>query len=191
MLKFRQLLLLLVTMIFVVNSLADECSDVQFSDELRDRFPQIDEACLDILDYQGAQYVRLSGKIVSANSKIIALRWKRQDGSYISNVFRTKELDPEFRIRIEGRDVRPARMQRGQEINTYVRLGGDIATLMSDTNLETVASAAVTSAAIAIDFDAAPAEMPRTASILPMLGLFGVLSLGIGGLIRIFRKGVI
>lgn len=186
MFKIRQTLLLLAAMMLSVNSLADECSDVQFNDELRDRFPQIEEACLGILDYQGDQWVQLSGKIVSANKRVIALRWKRQDGSYISDIFRTKELDPEFRISVEGRDTKPANLRRGQEINTYVRLGGSVATLMSDDTLETV-----TATAVAIDFDPAPAEMPTTASLLPMLGLFGVLSLGLGGLMRIFRKRIV
>lgn len=170
-------------MIFAANSLADECSDVQFGSDAQDRFPQIDEACLGILDYQGEKYVRLSGKIVSANSRVIALRWQRPDGSYINNIFRTKRLDPAFRISIEGRDVKPSSLRRGQEINTYVKLGGEIATLMSDASLETT-----TVSAMAVDFDPAPAEMPTTASMLPTLGLLGVLSLGIGGLIRIFRK---
>ena len=185
MFKIREILLIVATMIFATNSLADECSDVQFGSELQDRYPKIDEACLGILDYRGEQYVSLSGKIVSANSRVIALRWKRPDGSYIKDIFRSKSLDPAFRISIDGKDVRPSSLRRGQEINTYVKLGGEIATLMSDANLET---AAVT--AMAVDFDPAPAEMPTTASILPTLGLFGVLSLGVGGLIRIYRKKV-
>ena len=183
MFKIRVILLIVATIIFTPNSFADECSDVQFGGELQDRYPQIDEACLGILDYQGEQYVRLSGKVVSANNRVISLRWKRPDGSYIKNIFRSKRLDPAFRINLDGKNVRPSSLLRGQEINTYVKLGGDIATLMSDTNLET---AAVT--AMAVDFDPAPAEMPTTASILPTLGLFGVLSLVVGGLIRIFRK---
>ena len=183
MFKIREIALIIVTMIFAANSLADECSDVQFGSDLKNRFPQIDEACLGILDYQGEQYVRLSGKIVSANSRVIALRWQRPDGSYINDIFRSKSLDPAFRINIEGRDVRPSSLRRGQEINTYVKLGGEIATLMSDAKLETA-----TVTAMAVDFDPAPAEMPTTASMLPTLGLLGVLSLGIGGLIRILRK---
>jgi hypothetical protein len=182
MFKIRDIMLIVATMIFAANSLADECSDVQFGSDLQDRFPQIDEACLGILDYRGEKYVKLSGKVVSANSRVISLRWQRADGSYIKDIFRTKRLDPAFRINIQGRDVRPSSLLRGQEINTYVKLGGEIATLMSDANLETV-----TVTAMAVDFDPAPVEMPTTASILPTLGLLGVLSLGIGGLIRIFR----
>jgi hypothetical protein len=181
--KIREILLIVATMIFAANSLADECSDVQFGGELQDRYPKIDEACLGILDYRGEQYVSLSGKIVSANSRVIALRWKRPDGSYIKDIFRSKSLDPSFRINLDGKDVRPSSLQRGQEINTYVKLGGDIATLMSDANLET---AAVT--AMAVDFDPAPVAMPTTASMLPTLGLLGFLSLVVGGLIRIYRK---
>jgi len=64
-------------------------------------------------------------------------------------------------------------------------MGGEMATLMSDADLETA-----TATAVAVDFDPAPAEMPTTSSILPTLGLVGVFSLGIGGLIRIFRKRV-
>jgi hypothetical protein len=182
--KIREILLLVATMMFAANSLADECSDVQFGGDLESRYPKINEACLGILDYRGEKYVRLSGKVVSANSRVIALRWKRPDETYIKDIFRTKSLDPDFRINIEGKDVRPSKLRRGQEINTYVMLGGEIATLMSDSDdLGTV-----TLSAMAVDFDRAPAEMPTTASILPTLGLFGVLSLGIGGLIRIFRK---
>jgi hypothetical protein len=182
MFKIRDIMLIVATMIFAANSLADECSDVQFGSDLQDRFPQIEEACLGISDYRGEKYVKLSGKVVSANSRVISLRWQRADGSYIKDIFRTKRLDPAFRISIQGRDVRPSSLLRGQEINTYVKLGGEIATLMSDANLETV-----TVTAMAVDFDPVPVEMPTTASMLPTLGLLGVLSLGIGGLIRIYR----
>jgi hypothetical protein len=181
--KIREILLLVTAMIFAANSVADECSDVQFGSDLENRYPKINEACLGILDYQGEQYVRLSGKVVSANSRVIALRWKRPDGTYIKDIFRSKSLDPAFRINIEGKDVRPSKLRRGQEINTYVMLGGEIATLMSDSNLET---AVVT--AMAVDFDPAPLAMPTTASMLPTLGLLGFFSLVVGGLIRIYRK---
>jgi hypothetical protein len=186
MFKIKATILIVATMFFAANSLADECSDVQFGGDLQDRYPKIEEACLGILDYQGEKYVRLSGKVVSSNSRVLTLRWQRPDGSYINDIFRTKRLDPAFRINIGGRDVRPSSLLRGQEINTYVKLGGEIATLMSDAD----DLGAVTLTAMAVDFDPAPTEMPTTASILPTLGLLGVLSLGIGGLIRIFRKKV-
>jgi hypothetical protein len=186
MFKIRTIILSVATMVFAANSLADECSDVQFGGDLQNRYPKINEACLGILDYHGDQYVRLSGKIVSSSNRFVTLRWQRPDGSYINDIFRTKRLDPAFRLNIGGKNVRPSSLLRGQEINTYVMLGGEIATLMSDADdLETI-----TLTAMAVDFDPAPVEMPTTASILPTLGLLGVLSLGIGGLIRIFRKRV-
>ncbi len=185
MLKIKQGLFLAAAMVFAASSFADECSDVEFNAELKDRFPQIDEACLEVLDYQGNQYVKLSGKVVSASPRSIALRWKRPDGSYISNVFRTKKLASDFRINIEGRKVRPGSLRRGQELNTYIMLGGTIAALISD---EPIAETVASSTATEVDFDEAPTVMPTTASILPMLGLFGVFSLAIGFLFRVFRK---
>jgi hypothetical protein len=190
MIKIKQMLLLSASMIFAASSFAKDCSDVEFNSELRDKFPQIDEACLDILDHEGNQYIKLSGKIVSANTRSIALRWKRADGSYIDNVFRTKTLDPSFRIKIEGRKVRPSSLRRGQEINTYIMLGGDIATLMSDEPLAVAVQSAAMDDVATIDFDEAPAAMPTTASILPMLGLLGMFSLAMGGFVRVYRKRV-
>ena len=187
MLKIKQALLLSAAMTFTASSFATECSDVDFNDDVRANFPQIDEACLGILDHEGNQYIKLSGKVVSSSSRTVALRWQRSDGSYISNVFRSKELASDFRINIEGRKVRPSSLVRGQEVNMYVMLGGEIATIMSDEPLEV---AVATSTATVVDFDEAPTAMPTTASILPMLGLFGILSLGMGGLVRIYRKRV-
>jgi hypothetical protein len=187
MLRTRQILILGAAMAFTTSAFAKDCSDVEFSADLRDRFPQIDEACLDVMDHEGNQYVKLSAKVVSANSRTIALRYQRQDGSYIKEVFRSKALPSDFRINIQGRKVRPSSLKRGQELNTYVMLGGEIATLMSD---EPLAVAVASSTGADIDFDEAPAAMPTTASIIPMLGLFGVFSLAMGGLVRIYRKRV-
>ena len=188
MLRVNKVMLLVATMAFTASSFAKDCSDVEFNSKLQDRFPQIDEACLDILDHEGNQYVKLSGKVVSANSRSIALRWKRADGSYIDNVFRTKTLDSDFRVNVDGRKMRAGSLRRGQELNTYIMLGGDIAALMSDEPIaEAVANATTTSS---MAFEEAPAAMPTTASILPMLGLFGVFSIAMGGLVRIYRKRV-
>ena len=187
MLRIRQKLVLVAAMAFTTSAFAKDCSDVEFSSDLRERFPQIDEACLDVMDHEGNQYVKLSAKVVSANSRSIAMRLQRQDGSYINEVFRSKALPSSFRIDIQGSKVRPSSLKRGQEINTYVMLGGENASLMSDAPL---AVAAATTTATVIDFDEAPAAMPTTASIIPMLGLFGVFSLAMGGLVRIYRKRV-
>jgi hypothetical protein len=174
---------------FTASSFAAEtnCLDVQFSDELYERFPNINEACLQIIDQEGEQYVKLKGKVLRANSRILSLRWQRRDGSYISEIYRSKPLPSEFRIQIDGNPVRPRQLERGQELNVYVKLGGDMASIIAAPEVELI-PALVDLVAEVIDFDPAPTTLPTTAGLLPAIGLLGLMSLGFGLLIRLFRR---
>ncbi|HIG40929.1 MAG: hypothetical protein ABGY96_24910 [bacterium] len=161
------------------------CFEVEFSDDLHERFPKIDEACLRVLDFNGERYANLEGKIVRASSRTISLRWKRTDGTYISDVFKTKPLPRDFAIRISGKEVRPSALERGQVINTYIKLGGAAATLMAapDVTLEVALDNMIDAV---IDFDSSTEMLPSTASIVPLLGLLGVLLIGAAVSIRLY-----
>ncbi len=92
----------------------------------------------------------------------------------------TYDVPPDFRFDIDGRKVRTRDLNRGDRINAYVtmhetapheihhveRSGGSVTVISSDTP-EPVA-----------DRD----MLPSTASPLPLIGLLGALSLGLGGL---------
>ncbi len=186
----RKMLALVGLLVWTNFSFAETtCFEVEFSDDLYERFPQIDEACLRVLEFNGEKYVNLEGKIVRASSRTISLRWKRTDGTYISEVFKTKPLPRDFTIRINDKEVRPSALERGQVINTYIKLGGATATLMTapDVTLEAALDNMIDAV---IDFDKSTDMLPSTASIVPLLGLLGVFLIGVAVSIRLYLSKV-
>lgn len=179
----KNILLLSVLSFFSLPSLATTCDEVQFSDELYERFPKIDEACIRVLDYLDEKYINLEGKVVRASSETISLRWQRADGTYINDVFKTKPLGADFRVEIDGKSLRPFQMEKNQEVRIYVKVGGTAATLVAAN--ETIETSLNRNNENSIDFDAE--MLPKTASPLPLLGFAGVMLIGLAILVRRYR----
>jgi hypothetical protein len=107
---------------------ATSCSDISFSAETMGRYPDIDEACLEIKDGEDGQHARLQAKVVRASSRTIVMKYLHTDGTY-GDSYRTGELPSGFRVNVDGRQTRPRDLVRGQTLNIYVKIGATIATL--------------------------------------------------------------
>ena len=182
----KRTLLPFIFMALSLPAMATTCDEIEFSDALHDRFPKIDEACIRVLDYMDEKYINLEGKIVRAGSETISLRWQRADGTYIDDVFKTKPLGRDFRIEIDGENLRPFQLEKNQPIRMYVKVGGTAATLAAAN--EELATSLARENESAIDFDAQ--TLPATASALPLLGFAGMLLLALAFLTRRYRQAL-
>lgn len=90
----------------------------------------------------------------------------------------TYDVPPDFRFDIDGRKVRTRDLNRGDRVSAYVTVHDN-----ADHEIHHVEEAAGATTVIASSTPEPVADsLPSTASPLPLIGLLGALSLGLGGL---------
>jgi len=160
-----------------VMAQAPTCDDIEFKSNVTDQFPNVADACLEVLERDGALYAKVEAEVVVARrSGDVTLDIKTRDGSSIRQSFQTES---EFRVLLDGRSHRVRDLVRGQEIRIY---------LPSDR--WAVAQVEEPSVPVVVAPLAPPppepepemvAELPGTASPLPLMGLGGILLVLLGG----------
>jgi hypothetical protein len=160
------------------NTIAAEttCADIIFSADIVSRYPDIDQACLDIVEHGGAQYAKLSAKVIRASRKNIVMKYMHQDGKY-GDSYRTNDLPSDFGIMLDGQKTKPGDLMRNQVLNIYVKIGVDIATLMTTDEM----SEAMEVEPVSVSMVEVVDELPKTAGWFYELLLAGMLLLLAGG----------
>src|SRR6187431_825560 len=155
---------------------AVECSEVVWSQSVLAQYPNVSDLCQRVVEKDGKQYVEVHGKFVRVSDCKARIKFKHADGSY-GKTFESKELPDDYKILVGGKEVPIQRVDRDTELTIY--LPPDRFTLISDL-------AAVDSS---VDLgDEVQAEMPKTASWTPLLGLLGALGCGLGLLMTGLRR---
>lgn len=141
--------------------------------------PDLFGACEEVVMRDGAPFIKVSAVVRRAGRDTVRL--------YIPATDRTIEMAPEedLRVMIDGRKVRPSRLDRGQEIRIYLSV--DEFTRPRPEPVQQVAMATETEEIRQVR--ATPvAALPTTASMWPALGAFGALFVAGGLLVRRLRK---
>jgi hypothetical protein len=156
------------------------CERVEFSQDVLARFPNIRKACLDVISKDGQEYAVVKADLVRTTARRMTIRVKLPDGTHAEP--RTINVKPGFRINVDGRPTPVEEIAVGQEITAYVNVtdpGIALAPAQASDPVEfTPVPAEPEPAPEAVA--AAPAEMPKTATQLPLLGAFGVALLVLG-----------
>ena len=161
------------------------CDDIEFKSNVTDNFPNAADGCLEVVERDGELFAKYIAEIVSVRRGRVTMDIKTRDGSSIRQV-----IDPPdgFRVNLDGRPRRVRDLAPGQEIRVY--LPGD---------RWAIAQVEEPTAPVVIAVLAPPppepepemvAELPGTASPLPLLGLGGFLLVFLGaGLSALRRRG--
>lgn len=134
--------------------------------------PDLFGACEEVVMRDGSPFIKVKAVVRRAGRDTVRL--------YVPATDRTVEITPEedLRVMIDGRKVRPSRLDRGQEIRIYL----SVAEFTRPRPEPVQQVAMVTEQEEIRDVPATPvAALPTTASMLPALGLFGALFVA-GGL---------
>jgi LPXTG-motif cell wall-anchored protein len=164
------------------------CERVQFSEEVLARFPNIRQACLDVINKDGQDYVVVKADLVRATSRRMTVRIERPDGSFSDPI--GINIQPNARLNVNGRMTAIQDVAVGQELTAYVRVTDPGIALASDTEVvEFTPVPATPEPAPAPVAEAAPApEMPKTATNLPLAGTIGLVLLALGAAIAFMRR---
>ena len=163
------------------------CERVQFSEEVLARFPNVRQACLDVINKDGQDYVVVKADLVRATSRRMTVRIKRPDGSYSDPI--GINIKPNARMNVDGKMVGIQDVAVGQELTAYVHVTDPGIALASDVEVvefTPVPAAPEAAPEPAAQVAAAP-EMPTTATRLPLAGTIGLILLALGAGISLLR----
>jgi LPXTG-motif cell wall-anchored protein len=164
------------------------CERVEFSEEVLARFPNIRQACLDVINKDGQDYVVVKADLVRATSRRMTVRIKRPDGSFSDPI--GINIQPNAKLNVNGKMLGIQDVAVGQELTTYVRVNDPGIALASDAEVvEFTPVPATPEPAPAAQAAAEPApEMPKTATNLPLAGTIGLALLALGAAIAFMRR---
>lgn len=154
------------------------CSDLVWSSDVTSRYPNVADACHDVVVRDGGQYARLVAEVNRVrNNGDIRLRFKHRDDSWSDIVTVSPEYD--FPVFIDGERVLARDLVRGQEIRIYMPSDRWAIAQVEEVEIVVVA---------VIQDEPEPEAIPETASPLPLIALLGMILAGLGGAMTIRRK---
>ena len=184
-------LIALVGLGFSANVSAQDltCSDITFTPEAFAAYQQADAACLEIVDRDGGLFAKMTVRIVAQTSSGTHFRFRHADGELGPS--HKAQLPGTFQTRVNGQSVSLQDIAVRQDVNVYV--GEDFWTptvvfeeeLVEEAIVEELIEEEIVEEIIEEELEA---ELPTTASSLPLLALFGSLFLLLGGAMRFSRK---
>lgn len=174
-----------------VEAQTTTCADLNFSAELLSRFPGADAACLDVVEKNGQPYAKFNAELVSATNSRVRVRFDKPDGTK-TDIY-TFQPGSNARVNIGGRNYRYRELSAGQSMHIYLPPDRfEIVTHEDEMADFAATTAAVSTVAVMDDPEPEPASsmssLPKTAGLLPLLGLAGALLLSLGGMVRFVRR---
>jgi hypothetical protein len=97
------------------------CSDIEFADEIRDRYPLVEEACLGILDQDGERFAKLQARVHERRPNSIVIQYMHTDGVWGPYVEVTPSED--FHALVDGEASHWRELAVRQEVNIYIPEG--------------------------------------------------------------------
>ena len=129
------------------------CEDIEFAPAMFERFPDIDKACLDVVEENGIKYAEVKLELTRVRGRNVNFKFILEDGSKSER--HSVKVDSNFRAKIEGRSYRINELTSGQVLDIYLphdrwaihQPDGDF-------------------------YDIEVLSMPTTASELPLIGIW-------------------
>lgn len=169
-------LLLIAGILASPAALAKDCSEVNWNQDVLDQYPSVANACQEVLEKDGKTYVKLAAEFVrfrQPNHAMVDVR--EADGSTERVSFK---VNSNASVNAGGKDVSWDKIPKGYDLAFYVP---------SD-RFEIHQVLPVTAEILIIEIEE-PAELPKTASLWPALGLAGGLFLMLGQFMGWRRRG--
>jgi LPXTG-motif cell wall-anchored protein len=164
------------------------CQRVQYSEEVLARFPNIRAACLDVINKDGNNYAVVKADLVRATARRMTIRVKRPDGSHSDPI--GVNVAPNDRLNVGGKPTAIQDIAIGQELTAYINVtdpGIALAPADETAPVEFTPVPATPEPAPAAVASTA-AEMPKTATSLPLIGSIGFLLLALGAGFAFLRR---
>jgi hypothetical protein len=157
------------------------CDQIEFTSRVNNQLPNAKDYCLEVALKENKLYAHFATEFVRRSGSDVVLRFKRPDGTFSDPIQITPPEDQ--RVNINGREVRMRDLNRGDEIDIWLP-HDRFEVAFAETQEEFAAAPTVTTyPATVVEESPAPATLPSTASIVPLIGLLGALFATIGGIL--------
>ena len=188
---FRMIGLAAAALMFTTSAYALECSDLDFSGEVSNNFPNVGDYCQEVIEAEnGERFARIHARVKTPGFSSIVLQYQYPDGTWGETRKATPPSD--FRARLSGRETRIRDLVRGQEINIYLKEGQWELAMTDRAEVVEIAAVAPYVAPVVIEEEEPEPEpepeMPKTATMVPFVGLLGGLLMAFGLALRLRRK---
>ena len=170
------------------------CADIEWLPVVTDQYPNIADACSDVLMKNGKVMAKVEVVVTRVGSRTASFRFLHPDGTR-SDVYRTA-LGSNWVALIDGVEVHQRDLVRGQKLNVYIP-NDRWAVIYEDADgpdlVDAVALVEVPEPMAEPEPIAEPEPaptLPATAGPLPLIGLLGGVFLALGAGLRFLRRRV-
>ena len=112
-----------------------DCNSVRFSEEVLSRFPDAQQACLDVISRDGQEFAVFKVQLDRVRGNDLFVRFNKPDGSRGP---RTRvNARPDFRVLVDGEPTRVRDLAPNQQLTAYVRVDRPMMALAPATQTET------------------------------------------------------
>jgi hypothetical protein len=195
--SLRKMMVLGAVMVFLLLGSAVSaqdltCADIEWKSMVTDRYPNIADACIDVVEKNGKMMAKVEVEVVTPRPRDASFRFLHPDGTR-SEIYRT-ELDADWTAVVNGRQIRRWDLQRGMKLNVYIP-NDRWAVIYEDADGPDLADAIVVvyvtePEPMAMDEPEPEPALPVTAGPLPLIGLFGAAFLALGAGLRLVRRRI-
>ncbi len=97
------------------------CADIEFDAEIIANYPEVQEACLDVVEDQGVRYVHLRAKVLNNWISSLTIRYEHADGTW--GLLKTVTPPEGFTAIVNGSPTPVEEIQEGTVMNIFVPEG--------------------------------------------------------------------
>jgi hypothetical protein len=97
------------------------CADVEYDAEIMANYPEVHEACLDVVEDQGVRYVHLRAKVLNNWISSMTIRYEHADGTW--GLLKTVTPPEGFTAIVNGSPTPVEEIQEGTVMNIFVPEG--------------------------------------------------------------------
>ena len=181
---------------------SNSCSGVKWSESVLEQYPGIADACQSVEVHNGVTYVKFSGTVVRTRNQGQNLTLDIKDGTTIDMAWPANA-----ELSLDGRLTPVAKLQTGQELNFYVPQDQMVAQFYPadqtpspaarpviariETPAQRASAARTDSPTPAIrtaEREPIGEALPGAASELPLFALTGLIMLGLGAGLTVYRR---
>ncbi len=162
------------------TAVSKDCNGIQWSDRALTLYPTIASACQGVEERNGKTYVKFQGTLKRNVNRGEQLVVNFKDGGEV-----TLRPPAETSFYVNGKKTKVADLERGSDLNFYIA-EDRLAAQFPETEVQTARLVIVP--IVANEQPERMASLPSTAGPLPLLALGGMLTLGFGGLLTLYRR---
>jgi hypothetical protein len=165
------------------TAVSNSCDSVQWSERALATYPTIGSACQGVEERNGKRYVKFEGTVKRVVNRGQQLVMNFKDGGEV-----TLTPPPDLSLSVNGKKTPISQLERGAELRFYIAEDRLAAQFPETPEIQTQSARFIIVPIYLREPGQQLASLPSTAGPLPLLALTGWLTLGVGGLLSLYRR---